>query len=130
MTHRCRRNRRGVIATGRDSQNGTAVLSLLFGGAVLAYGNRSQGLQFEKGGSQKRRFLITLDLRRQSTSLRNKLAAAVRQRLKRGEGSTRPSTDKDDAQLPEGGALESKFALCYRVCRQSCTPRAKRSEEH
>ena len=73
----------------------------------------------------KRRFLITLDLRRQSTSLRNKLAATVRQRLKRGEGSTRPSTDKDDAQLPEGGALESKFALCYRVCRKSCPPRAK-----
>jgi len=73
----------------------------------------------------KRRFLITLDLRRQSTLLRNKLAATVRQRLKRGEGSTRPSTDKDDAQLPEGGALESKFALCYRVCRKSCPPRAK-----
>src|ERR1019366_4169998 len=53
MTHRCRRNRRGVIATGRDSQSGTTLLSFLFGNAVLAYGNRSQGLQFEKGGSQK-----------------------------------------------------------------------------
>jgi hypothetical protein len=48
-----RRNRRGVIATGRYSQNGTILLSFLFGGADLPYGNRSQGLQSEEDRSQK-----------------------------------------------------------------------------
>ena len=39
-------NRRGVIAIGGDSPNRTTLLSF-FGCAILAYGNRSQGLQFE-----------------------------------------------------------------------------------
>jgi len=53
MTHRCRRNRRVVIATGRDSQNGTAVLSLLFGGAVLACGIGQKDYSSRKVGLKK-----------------------------------------------------------------------------